>query len=67
MRPTSYFGIGNGKSVWGYGRVSDGAVPVYYRDSFADWLMHSHGDEIDRIVMETGQAILSDYISGGSK
>jgi len=67
VRPTSYFGIGNGKSVWGYGRVKEGAVPVYYRDSFADWLMQSHGDEIDHIVIETGQAILSDYISGGSK
>ena len=64
VRPSGYFGIGSGKrKIWGYGRTEDGATPIYYEYSYADWLMEKHDDEIDRIIMETGQEILSESLA----
>ena len=64
VRPSGYFGLGtNKRKLWGYGRTDEGATPIYYKDAFADWLMENHGDEIDRIIMETGQEILSESLA----
>lgn len=65
-RPDRYFGLRRGKVTLAYGWTDDGlALPVYTQDSYADWIMTTHRDEIDRIVLEAGQDVLSDAIQKG--
>lgn len=63
VKATRYFGIGG----MGYGRTADGeAMPVYYENAFVDWMMDRHDDEIERIIIEAGQDVIS-AILGGEK
>lgn len=62
-RPAKYYGIQKGRVTLAYGKTASGiALPVYAEDSYPDWLMEHHRDEIDRIIMETGRAILSEAL-----
>lgn len=67
--PERYFGIKKGKVTLAYGKNKDDlSLPVYARDSFADWLMAHHGDEIENLILECGRDIFADFVAkGGSK
>lgn len=59
-KPQRYFGIRKGKVTLAYGKTkSDLSLPVYAKDSYPDWIMRKHADEIDRIVIEAGQDVLT--------
>lgn len=56
-----YFGLNQG-GVFGFGRFSGGAVPLYYYQSFADYLDENYKAEIDRIIVECGQDVLNGIV-----
>ncbi len=56
-----YFGLNRG-GVFGFGRFSGGAVPLYYYQSFADYLDEKYRSEIDRIIIECGQDVLNGIV-----
>lgn len=56
-----YFGLNQG-GVFGFGRFSGGAVPLYYYQSFADYLDENYKAEIDRIIIECGQDVLNGIV-----
>lgn len=62
VTPTAFFGVKKDGGVWGYGRVGDNATPLFYEESFADWMMNFNSPEIERIIIETGNNILADLI-----
>lgn len=65
-KPEKFFGIRRGKEIHAYGRTEGGiALPIYAKDSFADWIMEQHKEEIDRIVLEAGQDVLWSHVSKG--
>lgn len=67
-KPDMYFGIRKGKATLAYGRVENGlAVPVYAENDYPDWIMENYRDEIDRIVIEAGQDVLTNLIMGRVK
>ena len=68
-QPDRYFGIRKGKVTLAYGKTKGGlGVPVYAQDSFADWLMAHHGDELENLILECGRDVLADFVAkGGSK
>lgn len=67
--PERFFGIKKGKVTLAYGKNKDDlSLPVYARDSFADWLMAHHGDELENLILECGRDVLADAIlKGGAK
>lgn len=66
VRPSGYFGIGSGKrKLWGYGRTDEGATPIYYEYSYADWLMEKHDDDLENLILECGRDVLADYLAKG--
>lgn len=69
QKPDRFYGIKNGKATLAYGKTQNGlGVPVYAKDSFADWLMTNHRDELENIILECGRDILADLaIKGGLK
>ena len=63
-RPERYYGIKKGKVKLAYGKTKSGiALPVYAENSYPDWIMNNHIDEIERIIIETGQAVLNEALS----
>lgn len=59
-KPDQYFGIKKGSVTLAYGKTdSDLALPVYAQDSYPDWVMKNHLDEIEAIIIETGKQILA--------
>ena len=61
VKAVRYFGI-NGM---GYGRTESGkAMPVYYESAFVDWMMERHNEEIERIIIEAGNDVISDILGG---
>ena len=59
-KPDRYFGIRKDKVTLAYGKTkSDLSLPVYAKDSYPDWIMERYSDDIDRIVIEAGQDVLS--------
>ncbi|MBQ8036990.1 MAG: hypothetical protein IJ268_08365, partial [Proteobacteria bacterium] len=68
-KPDRFYGIKKGKVTLAYGKTKGGlGVPVYAQDSFADWLMAHHGDELENLILECGRDIFADFVAkGGSK
>lgn len=65
-RPDCFFGIKKGKTTLAYGRTRAGiSLPVYARDSYVDWLLSTHGNEIEDIILESGRDIVSKHLSNG--
>ncbi len=69
QKPDRFYGIKKGKATLAYGKTPNGlGVPVYAKDSFADWHMTKHRDELENIILEGGRDILADLaIKGGLK
>lgn len=62
-RPERYFGIKSGRVSLGYGKTkNDESLPIYAKESFADWLFGRYADDVDEIILECGQNILDDYL-----
>ena len=65
-KPDRFFGIKKGKATLAYGETKGGlGLPVYARDSFVDWLVIHHRDELDTIILECGRDILAEHIQNG--
>lgn len=65
-KPDRFYGIKKGKVTLAYGKTKGGlGVPVYAQDSFADWLMVNHRDELENLILECGRDILADYLAKG--
>lgn len=60
-KPVKYFGIKKGRIRLAYGKTTDNglALPVYADNTYPDWIMENHKEEIDRIIIEAGRDILS--------
>jgi hypothetical protein len=67
--PEQYFGIRKGRVTLAYGKTDSGiALPVYAENSYPDWIMQNHRDDIDNIILEAGRYILSACLfNGGAK
>ena len=62
-RPEKYFGIKKGRVKLAYGKTDSGiALPVYAENSYPDWIMQNHRDEIDNIIIEAGREVLTIYM-----
>lgn len=67
-RPDRYFGIRKGKVTLAYGKTDGGlALPVYAENSYPDWIMQNYRDDIDRIVIEAGQNVLTEFMMKGGR
>lgn len=67
-RPEKYFGIKKGRIKLAYGKTDSGiALPVYADNSYPDWIMQNHRDEIDNIILDTGRSVLNAYILRGGE
>ena len=67
-RPKRYFGLKKGRVTLAYGKTESGlALPVYARNSYPDWIMNNHHEEIDNIILECGQEVLAEYIAKGGQ
>lgn len=67
-RPDRYFGIRKGKVTLAYGKTDGGlALPVYAENSYPDWIMQNYRDDIDRIVIEAGQDVLTEFMMKGER
>ena len=65
-KPDRFYGIKKGKVTLAYGKTKSGlGVPVYAQDSFADWLMENHRDELENIILECGRDVLADSLKKG--
>ncbi len=65
-RPERFFGIKTGRVTLAYGKTRSGlALPVYARDSYADWVMQNHHVEIDNLILEVGREILFEHVNAG--
>lgn len=65
-QPEKYFGTKKGRVKLAYGKTKSGiALPVYAENSYPDWIMQHHRDEIDNIILETGRSVLNAYILRG--
>ena len=63
VKPDAFFGLKQPGGVFGYGRVGAFGTPVHSDEDFATWLMETSDEEIARIIMETGQDILTDTLN----
>lgn len=65
-KPDRFYGIKKGKTTLAYGKTESGiALPVYAQDSYADWIMNKHLDEIENIIIECGREILANQMLKG--
>ena len=65
-KPERYYGIKKGRTTLAYGKTDSGiALPVYAQDSYPDWIMNNHREEIDDIILRCGQDVLAEYIATG--
>ena len=65
-KPDRFYGIKKGKTTLAYGKTDSGiALPVYAQDSYADWIMNKHLNEIENIILECGRDILAEQMFNG--
>lgn len=65
-KPERFYGIKKGKTTLAYGKTDSGiALPVYAQDSYADWIMNKHLNEIENIILECGRDILAEQMFNG--
>ena len=64
QKPDRFYGIKKGNVTLAYGKNKEGlGLPVYVKDSFADWLFEHHREELENIIFECGQNVLAEYVA----
>ena len=63
VTPEAFFGLKKPGGIFGYGRVGAFGTPVHSDLDFAKWLMDTSDDEIARIIIETGQDIITETLN----